>query len=81
MVSKMEEVKVSSKGQIVIPKEIREKMGMKPGTSVFIEESENSVTLIPKSKNPLEQLIKLGREAPMGDMRKEIKEARKEWKR
>ena len=77
----MKEVKVSSKGQIVIPKDIREKMGLIPGKEIFIQESEHSILLIPKPDNPLEQLIKLGREAPMGDMRKEIKEARKEWKR
>lgn len=81
MMSKMEEVTVSSKGQIVIPKEIRERLGIKPGKELLIKESADSITLIPKPRNPLEQLIKLGREAPMGDMRKEIKEARKEWKR
>ncbi len=30
-------VKISSKGQIVIPKEIREKYGFRKGTEVFIE--------------------------------------------
>jgi AbrB family looped-hinge helix DNA binding protein len=38
-------VKTSSKGQIVIPKEIREKLGIKPGTILNIKADDKRVIL------------------------------------
>lgn len=45
--------KVSSKGWVVIPKEIRERHGIKPGDEVHIVEHGNTITLIPKAKDPI----------------------------
>jgi AbrB family looped-hinge helix DNA binding protein len=56
---------ITTKGQIVIPKNIREKYKLKPGTKVYFEETETGVLLkhvsadfisksrgiIPKTKN------------------------------
>jgi AbrB family looped-hinge helix DNA binding protein len=36
---------VSSKGQVVIPKEVRDRLGWKPGTSLEIEERGDRVVL------------------------------------
>lgn len=36
----MSKAKVTSKGQITIPKEIREKLDLNPGDNVFLEETE-----------------------------------------
>ncbi len=38
-------VKMSSKGQVVIPKEIREKLGLKPGTILNVRVGDKKVIL------------------------------------
>ena len=43
----MNRVTLSSKFQVVIPKEIREKAGLKAGTSFEIIQYENRIELIP----------------------------------
>lgn len=40
--------KVSSKGQVVIPKAYRQKLGWEPGTELIIEEEAGQVLLKPK---------------------------------
>lgn len=57
----MSEVKVSTKGQIVIPKNIREKMGLKPGDKVKIEVLEDKRAIIqPATNPPKEVFVKAG---------------------
>jgi len=43
----MKSVTVSSKFQIVIPRDIREAMGIKPGVRVQVLQYENRIELIP----------------------------------
>lgn len=43
----MVKVNVSSKGQIVIPKELREKYGLDQGTEVGILEYPNEIVIVP----------------------------------
>lgn len=47
----MPEAKISSKNQIVIPKEAREALGVKAGDSVIVSPQGKSVVLIKKPKN------------------------------
>ncbi len=47
---------VSSKGQLVIPAEIRKRLRIKGGTRVAIDERDGQITLIP---NPYEALLAL----------------------
>jgi len=42
----MKKVKVSPKGQIVIPKELRDKFGIKEGEEVIVEELEEGVLVM-----------------------------------
>jgi len=37
--------KVSSKGQITLPKELRERLGLKPGERIILKVEDNRVTL------------------------------------
>ena len=61
----MEITKVSTKGQIVIPQEIRKELGLEAGASVAIEKSRNIVILrkiqLPDLKKEFEALTKTGR--------------------
>ena len=46
-------VKASTKGQIVIPKEIREKLGITPGKRIFLRVVENHAEITPLPDNPI----------------------------
>jgi AbrB family looped-hinge helix DNA binding protein len=67
----MDTVKLSSKGQIVIPKAIRDDMHLPPGTEFIISATATGLTLTPKtlfppttSKDVRGFLAKPGRSAP-----------------
>ena len=44
-------VKTSSKGQLVIPHEIREKYGIKPGSFVYVSDGGKEIILTPAPSN------------------------------
>lgn len=46
----MGSTRVSSKGQITIPKEIRDKLGLKPGDRVVMEAKEEAAVVRPLKK-------------------------------
>jgi len=46
-------VQVSPKGQVLIPKAIREKYGVKPGSNVHIIEEPDSIIIKPAPKDPI----------------------------
>jgi len=50
----MEVVNVSPKGQILIPKALREKHGVEPGSKVQIIETQNGLFIKPAPKDPIE---------------------------
>ena len=45
--------KVTSKGQIVIPKKIRDKYGIRPSSSIHWIEKEEGVLMVPDSDDPI----------------------------
>jgi AbrB family looped-hinge helix DNA binding protein len=47
-------VKVSSKFQVVIPEEVREKVNIKPGQKVVVIEKDGIITIIPQ--RPIREL-------------------------
>lgn len=49
-------VTASSKGQVVIPKEEREKLGIKPGTKVSVEVVDDHVEIRPLPEDPIAAL-------------------------
>ncbi len=46
-------VQVSQKGQVLIPKAIREKYGVKPGSNVHILEEPDSIVVKPAPEDPI----------------------------
>jgi len=51
------EVRVSTKGQVVIPKGVREKLGIKPGDRVRIEAIEGRRAIIQPAVEPPEEIF------------------------
>ena len=45
--------KVTTKGQVVIPKRIREKYGIHPATSIRWVEKEEGILMIPDTEDPI----------------------------
>jgi len=48
--------KISTKGQLVIPKEVRKKFDIEPGTFFEIRIEKDNIILIPMKKGPLDNL-------------------------
>ena len=78
--------RVTTKGQIVIPKDTRARLGWKPGTRLQVEEAGRSVTLRPLEGDEFEQWLEelegcLGRGDPLkeleADHREEIRKDEK----
>ena len=69
----MEEVVVSTKGQIVIPKYLRDALGIKTGDTLLISKSGNSIVITTKADDPLKGLEKAGEELAMKNIRRQIK--------
>ncbi|MBO8174772.1 MAG: AbrB/MazE/SpoVT family DNA-binding domain-containing protein [Thermococcus sp.] len=66
-------VKVSSKGQIVLPKSIREKFGIKAGDEVEILDLGNELIIVPIKKDiKLRGLVKFDK--PVIEILKEVRE-------
>lgn len=82
--------KLSSKGQVVIPKKIREKLNLKEGTPLTIEATDTGLVVIKEIKSPIDDedlkalkelneawgRIERGeyRKAKVGDFLKELEE-------
>ena len=81
-----EEAKITSKGQITIPKNIRNTLGLKVGGSVIFIPEGREVIMLPKMKEPLRDLERIrgelkneGKLLTQKEFRKMIKESKKEW--
>ena len=73
----MNEVKLSSKNQIVIPREAREALGVKPGARILIVVRNGSVILVQKPKDHAKAIRGLARKPyPPNYLKKE----RDSWK-
>ncbi len=45
--------KVTSKGQVVIPKKLREKYGIRPTTAIRWIEKDQGILMVPESEDPI----------------------------
>ena len=55
----MEKVRMSPKGQVVIPKPMRDKLGIKEGEEVLVEEGKRGILVMKKEENPLKAIVGL----------------------
>ena len=70
----MEIVKLSSKGQIVIPAKIRKELNLSPGDKLFIEREGDVIIL-----RPVVKLSTLRGIDKIENASKEVEKIRKEW--
>ena len=70
----MEEAKISSKGQLVIPKYLRDALGMQPGSSVLMSKIEDKLMIVSKPVDPVKGLVAAGEKISMKNIRRHIKE-------
>lgn len=70
----MEESKISSKGQLVIPKYLRDALGLKEGSVVLISKLDDKLMIMAKPADAKEALAKAGQNISMKNIRREIKE-------
>jgi len=70
----MEKVKLSAKGQIVIPARIRKELGLSEGDRLFIERRQGEVIL-----KPVVKLSELRGIDKLEGASKEIEKMRREW--
>jgi AbrB family looped-hinge helix DNA binding protein len=85
-VVKFEEARLTSKGQITIPKSVRLQLGLKTGKSVLFIPEGREVIMIPKVKDSLKDLERIrdeleeeGKLITEKEFRQIIKESKKEW--
>ncbi len=73
----MQTARTSSKGQIVIPKHIRDKVGLKPGSLVEVKLANDHIEIIPLPGDPIKAFrgALIGRKSFAGQL---IKEHRRE---
>lgn len=76
----MKEVTMSSKGQVVIPKEFRDDLGIKEGQIVFIEEVDGAIIIVPVPKDSVKALKGLAKGVFKKTSVDLVRELREEWK-
>jgi AbrB family looped-hinge helix DNA binding protein len=81
IMSKIIELKVGRKGQIIIPKKLREEFNIKEGGKILVKKVDGKILLIPKPEDPVEYLLKIAQNVRLGDIRSEVKEFRRDMKR
>ena len=69
---------VSSKGQVTIPKEIREALDLKPGDKVVFIERENEVTIRRSKVKRLSQILEAQKPWKSGSLKFQSR-VRSEW--
>lgn len=77
-----EKATITSKGQVTIPKEIREYLGLKEGEEITFIKRADEVAIRPNVKNPSKELKNLRDRLPRiseKEINEMIKESKKSW--
>jgi AbrB family looped-hinge helix DNA binding protein len=74
-------IKVSSKYQIVIPRDIREKLNLKAGDKLIIKTNNEKIIIYPQPKSYAKYALGLGKEIWQGiDATEYVRKERETWK-
>ena len=74
-------VKLSAKYQIVIPREVRRRLGLEAGDGLLVEVRDNSIVLVPRPRSYAKRLRGLHKEVWGNvDARAYAREERKGWR-
>jgi len=74
-------ITVSSKYQIVIPREAREKLNLKTGDKLIIKANDERIIIYPQPKSYAKYALGLGKEIWQGiDATEYVKKERETWK-
>ena len=73
--------KITSKGQVTIPKAVRDKLDLRPGSSVIFEIKETAALIYPEVENPLDRLKELKKECRLSEQEVAdmIRESKADW--
>jgi len=77
----IEEAKITSKGQVTIPKEVRESLGLHTGTRIIFIVENGEAIMMAKAKDPFKELEKMREEISFTPQEVEdlIKESKQSW--
>jgi len=74
-------IKISSKYQIVIPREVRKKLNLEAGDKLIIKANNEKVIIYPQPKNYTKYALGLGKEISQGiDATEYVRKERETWK-
>jgi AbrB family looped-hinge helix DNA binding protein len=74
----MQVVKTHAKGQIVIPKKIRDKLGIKPGKELALELADDHMKIRPLPDDPIQFLTGIFKDYPKSMSTELLEERRKD---
>ena len=76
-----EEGTITSKGQLTVPKEMRDYFGLKDGEKVIFLMRENEIAIKPKIKDPVRKLRELRKQIRLSEKEIDamIRESKKAW--
>ncbi|MFW6041151.1 MAG: AbrB/MazE/SpoVT family DNA-binding domain-containing protein [Thermoplasmatota archaeon] len=76
-----EKATISKKGQVTIPKSIRDKLGLKPGNKISLDVIGKEAILYPEYEEPFEELKKLRKKIQFDEEEIEemIKSSKEKW--
>lgn len=77
----MEEATITRKGQLTIPKSIRERLGLKKGRKVQLELRGKKVVMFPEIEDPLREMRKLKDEVRFSqeEIQSMIESSKEKW--
>ncbi|HLC67373.1 MAG TPA: AbrB/MazE/SpoVT family DNA-binding domain-containing protein [archaeon] len=70
----MNSSRVSSKGQVVIPKYLRDSVGLKSGDEIIMAKIDDKIMIMKKPADAVEGLKKAGESVAIKNVRRHIKE-------
>ncbi len=77
----MEEATITSKGQVTIPKDIRQRYGLTEGKKIAFIPENGEIILLPIYKDPIARMIKMREQLKFTqrEIEEMIKDSKKSW--